>query len=109
MNDHRLLGWETLSGPAAYVQALKSLVDLAPDVRLRIDHIRMSDPGFLYVTTWLGTREGGAFETPSVIVCELDGLGRIRRFDQYELDQLDAARAQLDAIGAGAARDPLQR
>jgi hypothetical protein len=95
--DHRLLGWETLRGPAAYIQALKSLVDLAPDVRLRVDHLTMSDPRFLYLTTWVGTRDGGAFETPSAIVCELDATDRIRRFDQYDLGQLEEAQARLAA------------
>jgi hypothetical protein len=67
----------------------------------------MSDPRFLYVATWLGTREGGAFEAPSVIVCELDGQGQIRRVDQYGLDQLDEARAYLDAAGTRAAHGTL--
>jgi class 3 adenylate cyclase len=101
VNDHRPLGWETLYGPAAYIQALQSLVDLAPDVRLRVDHLTMSDPRFLYVTTWVGTHEGGVFESPSVIVCELDTTDRIRRFDQYNLDQIDQARAQVDGGGIG--------
>jgi class 3 adenylate cyclase/tetratricopeptide (TPR) repeat protein len=100
VNDHRLLGWEPLYGPAAYIEALKSLVELAPDVRLRIDHIRMSSPAFLYLTTWIGTREGGAFETPSAIVCRIDERGRIRSFDQYDTAQLDEARAHLDSLGA---------
>jgi len=100
VNDHRLLGWETLHGPAAYIQALKQLVELAPDVQLRLDHLTMSDPRFLYVTTWVGTREGGAFETPSAIVCELDAMGRICRFDQYDLDQIEEARARLETKGA---------
>src|SRR5207253_2351643 len=100
VNDHRLLGWEALHGPAAYIQALTQLVDLAPDVQLRIDHLTMSDPRFLYLTTWVGTREGGGFESPSAIVCELDATGRICRFDQYGLDQLDEARALFAATNA---------
>jgi hypothetical protein len=108
VTDHRLLGWEPLHGPAAYIQALNSLVDLAPDVRLRIDHLTMSDPRFLYVTTWEGTREGGTFETPSVVVCELDPMGRIRRFDQYDLDQLEEVRTRFEAVGARVASDPLR-
>jgi hypothetical protein len=92
--DHRLLGWETLHGPAAYAQALRSLVELAPDVRLRIDHVlALSERAALYAPTWIGTREGGAFEEPSVIVAEVDEQGRFRRFDQFDLAQLDEARA----------------
>src|SRR5262249_49681100 len=97
--DHRLLGWDTLRGPEAYVQALRSLVELAPDTRLRVDHlIRTTGRKFLYVPTWVGTREGGAFETPSVIVCELDGTGRFRRFEVYDLDQLDEAAAHYEQL-----------
>jgi class 3 adenylate cyclase len=108
VEDHRPLGWETLHGPDAYLHALRSLVELSPDVRLRVDHAQMSDPGYLYFTSWQGTREGGAFEEPSVIVCELDASGRIRRFDQYGLAQQGEARARLAALGAGVARDPLR-
>ncbi|HVH16845.1 MAG TPA: nuclear transport factor 2 family protein, partial [Myxococcota bacterium] len=109
VNDHRRLGWETLRGPDAYVQALRSLVELAPDVSLRVDHAEMRDPGYLYFTSWQGTREGGAFEEPSWIVCELDEEGRIRRFDQYALEQRAEAEARLAAIGgASGARDLLR-
>ena len=72
VNDHRLLGWETLHGPAPYIRALQSLVDLAPDVQLRLDNVlAMSERGVLYAPTWIGTRDGGAFEEPSLIVAEL--------------------------------------
>ena len=108
VEDHRRLGWETLRGPQAYIAALRSLVELAPDVRLRVDHAEMSDPGYLYFTSWRGTREGGAFEEPSWIVCELDAAGRIRGFEQYGEDQLDAARARLVEIGARRAPDLLR-
>ncbi len=99
VNDHRLLGWEPLRGPSAYVDAVRSLVDLAPDTRLRIDHVRMAEHGALCVTTWTGSREGGAFETPSVTVFRLDEHGRPRQFDQYEVEQLAEALRLLDAIG----------
>jgi hypothetical protein len=95
VHDRRRLGWETLHGPAAYVDTLRSLVDLAPDVRLRVDHIRMSDRALFWVAAWQGSREGGSFETPWIVVSEHDALGRVRRFDQYDLDQLDAALARL--------------
>ena len=38
------------------------------------------------------------FEAPSVTVSEFDGLGRARRFDQYDVDQLDEAWIRLGAI-----------
>jgi hypothetical protein len=97
--DHRLLGWEALRGPASYIEALRTLVELAPDVQLRVDHVRVSARAIFYVPVWVGTREGGAFETPSVFVAVVDEEGRIRRFDQYDLDQLDDARARFEASG----------
>ncbi len=106
VRDHRLLGWETLHGPRAYVEAVRSLAELAPDVRLRIDHVlQMCSRGVIYAPTWVGTRDGGAFEDPSMIVAEVDASHRIRRFDQYGVDQLDEARARFDAIASGAAPD----
>jgi len=105
--DRRLIGWETLHGPGAYVQALRSLVELAPDVHLRLDHVTMTEYGYLVITTWVGTREGGAFETPSLMVAELDGAKRIRRFDQYDMDDLAAALARLTVVAARAPGDPL--
>jgi hypothetical protein len=103
VHDHRPLGWETLRGPGAYVRALRSLVELAPDVRLRLDHVlAMSERGVLYAPTWHGTREGGAFEEPSLIVAEVDALGRFCRFDQYGLDQVERARARYDELGSAA-------
>jgi hypothetical protein len=97
-SDHRLLGWETLHGPAAYVETLRSLVDLAPDARLRLDHVRMSERGLLWAGAWVGTRDGGAFETPWITVSEHCELGTVLRFDQYDLDQLDAALARFEEL-----------
>ena len=100
VHDHRLLGWEALHGAAAYVAALRSLVELAPDTQLRIDHVVLSERGILCVASWVGTHEGGPFEAPSVFVTELDTQGRIRRLDQYDSGQLDAARARLAELSA---------
>ncbi|HSJ98030.1 MAG TPA: nuclear transport factor 2 family protein, partial [Myxococcota bacterium] len=100
VHDHRLLGWETLHGPAAYVQALRFLVELAPDVRLRLDHVALCARGYLVLTVWAGSREGGVFEAPILMVAELDGKARIARFDQYDLAQLEAARARHAQLAA---------
>ena len=104
VTDHRPFGWETLRGPAVFVETFKSLFDLAPDARLRTDHVTMSARGELVIATWWGTREGGAFEAPRVVVLEHDASGRICREDFYNLDQLDEARARFEALGASAAR-----
>ncbi|MBI3768725.1 MAG: nuclear transport factor 2 family protein [Deltaproteobacteria bacterium] len=106
-DDHRLVGWGTLRGPAAWVQALRALVDLASDARYHLDHVRLSDRGWLAEGAMRGTRDGGMFEIPSIAVGELDELGKQLRGDLYELDQFDQARARFDAIGASTTRDPL--
>ena len=108
VHDHRLLGWETLHGPAAYVRALRALVDLAPDTALRLDHVEMREQGYLVVTVWSGSCDGGAFEEPSLMVAELDDAGRIRRFDAYDLERQGAARARFAEVASVAERDPLR-
>jgi class 3 adenylate cyclase/tetratricopeptide (TPR) repeat protein len=121
VRDHRPLGWETLHGSAVYVESLKSLVDLAPDVRLRVDHMSLSDSAAFLVDAWVGTREGGAFEAPRAVVLEFDKDGRIRSLDFYNPEQIDEARARFAEFGnpaespvaqgrtgEGAVRDPLR-
>ncbi len=100
MHDHRPLGWEPSHGPEPYIAALQSLVDLSPDVQLRLDHGEMCAHGYLSLVTWAGTHEGGVFEAPSYIVGEMDAQMRARRFDQYDLDQLDEALARFAALRA---------
>ncbi|MBX3024108.1 AAA family ATPase [bacterium] len=98
VHDHRPLGWEATRGPQPYVDALRELVALAPDVRLRLDHADVCAHGYLALSTWVGTHEGGIFEAPSYIVGELDASRRARRFDQYDLAQLAAAQARWAAL-----------
>jgi ketosteroid isomerase-like protein len=95
VDDHRRLGWEPLRGPAAYVAALRALVELAPDTQMRLDHVEMAERGFLVRTVWVGTRDGGAFEEPSWMVGAIDPAGRMRHLEQYDADRLDAARARF--------------
>jgi ketosteroid isomerase-like protein len=107
IDDHRLLGFELVRGSTTYLRVIQSLVDLAPDARLRLDHIRTSHHALFVVGAWHGTREGGAFEIPWIGVTEHDALGRMQRVDQYDLDRLDEARARFEALSASAPRDPL--
>jgi len=104
VTDHRPLGWETLHGPATYVESLKSLVDLAPDVRLRNDHMSLSGRAALFVNTLVGTRECGAFEAPRAVVFAFDADGRIRSMDFYDPEQLAEARARFEELRPHPAR-----
>jgi class 3 adenylate cyclase len=100
VRDHRVLGWETLHGPDAYVHALQSLAELSPDVRLRVDHLEIAPRGLLCVPVWVGTHEGGVFENASVFVTELDAQQRVCRFDGFDVEQLAEARRMYDALRA---------
>ena len=99
VQDHRRLGWESLHGPAAYVAMLKALIDLAPDARIGVKHLRESERAALLSTTLSGTREGGAFEDPRILVAEFDGERKLCRIDFYDLDQFDVALARFEGLG----------
>lgn len=102
--DHRLLGWgDTARDVAAFVEVQRVLAELAPDVRVRTDHVRLSRRAALRQIAYVGTRDGGAFETPFLTVVETDPSGRRRSVDSYDLDQLDQARARFAEITAAAA------
>ena len=101
--DHRLVGWGTLRGPAGFVEAFRTLVALAPDVRLRWDHLRTSGRGMLGSAVWLGTRDGGAFENPFLLVGECGADGRMLRADFYDVHHIDRAHARLAEIESAVA------
>jgi len=102
-HDHRLVGWDVLRGPRAYVGALRAMVDLAPDALGRVDHIRTSERGLLAEVVWVGTRDGGAFESPFLWVVELDATGMARRLDFYDPHHLDEALARFEELCAAPA------
>src|SRR5207344_2928194 len=65
-HDHRLVSWGTVHGPAAQVRTLQEMVALAPDARMRTNHRRVCARGGINDITWMGTRDGGVFESPFV-------------------------------------------
>jgi ketosteroid isomerase-like protein len=97
-----VVSWGTLRGPAAWAEALRKLLELAPDTGLRVDHARMSARAVLFQGAWVGTRDGGQFEIPVTAVIELDEAGRQLRLDTYDDTHLDDALARFDAIAASA-------
>jgi hypothetical protein len=99
VEDHRTLGWGTIRGPADYLALLKSLAELSPDAVIRANHLRRNERGILIVTMLRGTREGGVFEDPRVLVGELDARDRISRLDFYGPEQLDEALARFELLG----------
>jgi hypothetical protein len=100
--DHRsiaLLG--TARNAEAWVQD-RALVELAPDTRLRFDHIRSGPRAVLSQMTWFGSREGAAYEIVYVVVSEIDESGTWKANDLYDPEQLDRARARFAALNAAA-------
>ena len=104
--DHRLLGWGTLRSGAEYVAHARALADLRPDVTMRIEHfLALDERGGLVIARWMGGATEGEFEIPVVVLSVVAPAPdwRVRRWDFYDLEQLDAARARFEALGAGAA------
>lgn len=99
--NHRLLGWGTLPDAATWVQAQRALVELAPDVRIRRDHVRMCDRGYVLQLLQHGTRNGGPFERAFAYVAELDDEGRFQRLDVYDVDKLAQALARFAELCSG--------
>ncbi len=97
--DHRLLGWGTAARETAD-KILKTLVDLAPDVRRRHDHVRLCERGILEHLTQVGTRDGGAFEIVFLAVYEWDAQGRLQAIDNYDVDRFEQAQARFDELKA---------
>ncbi len=107
--SHRLVVQGTVQGPTGLLSVLRAQTELAPDTRLRLDHLRTCAGGMLVEFAWLGTRDGGAFEIVFVGVYEIDALGRACGVDVWEPDvhHADAAWARFEDIRASAASSPL--
>jgi hypothetical protein len=99
--DHRRLTvLRTTNSLEEWLQNLRSVVALAPDLTLRFDHVRNASRGFLWRVVWSGTRDGGRFEIPLVGVFEIDEAGRFASADTWDAEGLDAARARFEEIVA---------
>jgi class 3 adenylate cyclase/ketosteroid isomerase-like protein len=96
LDDHRLLGWGTLRSGDEVVARVRALVDLRPDVVVRMNHVlALDDRGALAVVVWEGSQAEGAFEIPAIVVSQVAPMpdGRFERYHVYDLDQLEEARA----------------
>jgi SnoaL-like domain len=101
LEDHRPRGWGTLQSRHEYMKCVRTLLDLRPDARGRIDHVlALEDRRSLAEATWVGSRDDGPFEIPVVVVSVFGPDGRIQRAHVYDCDQLDAARACYEALAA---------
>src|SRR5262249_18620818 len=101
VEDHRLLGWGTLHSRDEYLTYVRTLLDLSPDARLRLDHVlALDDWRSLAGVSAVGSQDGGPFEIPYVVASIFGPDGRIQRAHLYDFDQLDAARACYETLAA---------
>jgi hypothetical protein len=106
VDDHRSLGTLRSLSRDEWVASVRSLVEMRPDTLLRTDHvIALDEQRVLSVGCWIGSQSEGAFEIPSVLVAEL-GPDGFRRWDAYDLAQLDAARARFHELRPDPLRIP---
>jgi ketosteroid isomerase-like protein/tetratricopeptide (TPR) repeat protein len=96
--DHRLVGWGRLHGPARFADTMREMIALAPDAEVQTHHLRVSTRAILFEAAWVGSRDGGAFESPLVLVVELDALALARRVDVFDLHHLDRALARFGEL-----------
>jgi len=101
--DHRLVGWGSLNGRAAFLPALQERVTLAPDVSIRVDHVRATTAALVFEGAWVGTRDGGAFENPFIVIAEIDPDGTARCLDFYDPRRVETALGRFAQIGVVAA------
>jgi class 3 adenylate cyclase len=107
--DHREPGVLTARGREQVVEYYRTLMDLAPDARLRIKHSRRAERGMLSLAEWIGSRDGGAFVAPRLAVHEFDDQDCICRTDVYDPNHIDAAFGRLDQLRASVAAPAAHR
>ena len=98
LHDHRPLGFGVLPLPE-YEELLRGLVELAPEVGMRLHHVlAVGERAAIVVGGLSGTIDGQPVDRPLVILMALEDQ-RFRRWDSYDFDQLDEAWARYRALG----------
>jgi len=106
IEDHRPVGLLTLRSGDEYVASVRALLDLRPDAALRTHHVlALDDRRALRISGWVGGEPEGAFENSTVVVQLYDRDG-VRQWHLYNLDQLDEAWAQFEALRPDPLRIP---
>jgi ketosteroid isomerase-like protein len=98
-HDHRslsLLG--VTQGVEAWLAAIRTVTDLAPDSVFRIRHFIPGARGYYQEGSIYGTREGGPFEIVINSLVEIDDQGLVARVDVYDDDRVFAA-SRWSALG----------
>ncbi|HYD09952.1 MAG TPA: nuclear transport factor 2 family protein, partial [Acidimicrobiales bacterium] len=97
--DHRFTGVGAVESRDAIVAWTQS--GIGPDSRFTFtDVLRLTPRGSVTRLLQTGRPEGVAYESPSVVVTDIDDGGRMRRLEIYPADALDEALAAFDGLGA---------
>jgi hypothetical protein len=105
--DHRTVGFGSLHGAEALVQAVRAMVELTEGLDWRIDDVFALRADALLVRnirSGIQRAGGGAFEIALRELWLFGANGRITRFERFEADREAEALARFDALaGSGAA------
>jgi class 3 adenylate cyclase/ketosteroid isomerase-like protein len=105
--DHRPLGFGVLHSPQEYMKAVRSVSDLRPDIRLRIDHLLLGPRAALILSNWTWSEGAETFGIPGLLVFAMVNSDRVDRVHHYGPEQLETARARFAELAVPPARDPL--
>ncbi|MHB8463264.1 MAG: nuclear transport factor 2 family protein, partial [Acidimicrobiales bacterium] len=98
--DHQAVGRGTLDREA-FLSTVRGLVELSPDIRLRLVEIsRLGHAGSACVMRLTGTNESGGPIELEVLFVGLLRAGRTARLEYFAVDERAAACARFDALTA---------
>ncbi len=106
--DHRLVSWGTLRG-TEFTKSVRTMTEMAPDVTMRANHVRLAERASLFDACWLGTRDGGSFESPFISVARSNARGLIIEMDFFDTHHLDRAKALFEELAAAKTDDATAR
>jgi DNA-binding SARP family transcriptional activator len=94
--DSRVGGLGT-AGRDDFVAYVRGIVDMAPDVVLRYDHVVAHNARVaLTIGSHVGTHDGAPFEMQVASVASVAADGRLTAVRVYPVDDLDSAKAEYD-------------
>ncbi len=97
VDDRRTAGYGQLDrdGFVAYERAM---LEMAPDLTLRVDHVIAQSTATLVVGAITGTQDDGPFEMPYISLSQSAPDGRTTAITLFDIDDLNDARAEYDRL-----------
>ena len=97
--DHRLLGWDTVRGPAAMIELYRSWFELVPDMEVCAEILAGDDRGAVFLQSGSGhAADGGGEVEYAAIVCSTYRDGLIAGSEIFEADDRAGALARYDEL-----------